>query len=183
MTVIVAHIVVVVILALIALKLSIRVLTGYEMGVLFRPDRMPKVRWRTITMPIQWQGIITRENVSVDIRESLDVRTVDWGVEVTGVELKGLQLADSMKNVMAHPLALQLRNLQSLIEIGVDKNTTVFFPPCAPNNDKGSSHDQQHRCLRNRPAAGAPVESGTAAPHGCLLEGGELPVGRAALSL
>jgi hypothetical protein len=29
---------------------------------------------------------------------------------------------------MAHPLTLQLRNLQSLVEIGVDKNTTVVFP-------------------------------------------------------
>jgi hypothetical protein len=30
--------------------------------------------------------------------------------------------------MMAHPLALQLRNLQSLVEIGVDKNTKVVFP-------------------------------------------------------
>jgi hypothetical protein len=30
--------------------------------------------------------------------------------------------------MMAHPLALQLRNLQSPVEIGVDKNTTVVFP-------------------------------------------------------
>jgi hypothetical protein len=30
--------------------------------------------------------------------------------------------------MMAHPLALQLRNLQSLVELGVDKNTTVVFP-------------------------------------------------------
>ncbi len=30
--------------------------------------------------------------------------------------------------MMAHPLALQLRNLPSLVEIGVDKNTTVVFP-------------------------------------------------------
>jgi hypothetical protein len=30
--------------------------------------------------------------------------------------------------MMAHPLALQLRNLQSLVEIGVDRNTTVVFP-------------------------------------------------------
>ena len=30
--------------------------------------------------------------------------------------------------MMAHPLALQLRNLQTLMEIGVDKNTTVVFP-------------------------------------------------------
>jgi len=91
------------------------------------------------------------------------VTTVDWGVEVTLVELKDIQLPDSMKRamarqaeaerekrakiinaegeamaadalgaasdvMMAHPLALQLRNLQSLVEIGVDKNTTVVFP-------------------------------------------------------
>jgi len=30
--------------------------------------------------------------------------------------------------MMAHPPALQLRNLQSLVEIGVDQNTTVVFP-------------------------------------------------------
>jgi hypothetical protein len=30
--------------------------------------------------------------------------------------------------MMAHPLALQLRNLQTLVEIGVDTNTTVVFP-------------------------------------------------------
>jgi hypothetical protein len=30
--------------------------------------------------------------------------------------------------MMAHPLALQLRTLQSLVEIGADKNTTVVFP-------------------------------------------------------
>jgi hypothetical protein len=91
------------------------------------------------------------------------VNTVEWGVEVTLVELKDIQLPDSMKRamakqaeaerekrakiinaegeslaaaalgdasdtMMAHPLALQLRNLQSLVEIGVDKNTTVVFP-------------------------------------------------------
>jgi len=177
------------------------------------------VSLRIITMPIQSQGIITRDNVSVDvsavayfrvvdavksvvaienvraaidqiaqttlrkvvgqhtldetlsetdrinldIREILDVTTVAWGVEVTLVELKDIQLPESMKRamarqaeaerekrakiinaegeslaaaalgdasdtMMAHPLALQLRNLQSLVEIGVDKNTTVVFP-------------------------------------------------------
>jgi hypothetical protein len=30
--------------------------------------------------------------------------------------------------MMAHPLALQLRNLQTLVEISVDKNSTVVFP-------------------------------------------------------
>ena len=30
--------------------------------------------------------------------------------------------------MMAHPLALQLRNLQTLVDISVDKNSTVIFP-------------------------------------------------------
>jgi SPFH domain/Band 7 family protein len=103
------------------------------------------------------------DRINVDIREILDVTTTEWGVEVTLVELKDIQLPDSMKRamarqaeaerekrakiinaegeslaaaalgdasdtMMAHPLALQLRNLQSLVEIGVDKNTTVVFP-------------------------------------------------------
>jgi regulator of protease activity HflC (stomatin/prohibitin superfamily) len=103
------------------------------------------------------------DRINVDIREILDVQTADWGVLVTLVELKDIQLPDTMKRAMArqaeaerekrakiiaaegeslaatalgqasdimmeHPLALQLRNLQTLIEIGVDKNTTVVFP-------------------------------------------------------
>jgi regulator of protease activity HflC (stomatin/prohibitin superfamily) len=225
------------VLILLALALSVRIVTQYEKGVLFRLGRVKtvkepglaviipavdvlrKVSLRVITMPIQSQGIITRDNVSVDvsavayyrvidavksvvaienvaaaigqiaqttlrkvvgrhtldetlsetdvinvnIREILDVATVEWGVEVTLVELKDIQLPDSMKRamarqaeaerekrakiiaaegeslaaaalgeasdtMMAHPLALQLRNLQSLVEIGVDKNTTVVFP-------------------------------------------------------
>ena len=94
--------------------------------------------------------------------------TLEWGVEVTLIELKDIQLPDSMKRamarqaeaerekrakiiaaegesmaaaalgdasdtMMAHPLALQLRNLQTLVELGVDKNTTVVFPTPAAN--------------------------------------------------
>jgi regulator of protease activity HflC (stomatin/prohibitin superfamily) len=182
-------------------------------------DVLRRVSLRIVTMPIQSQGIITRDNVSVDvsavayyrvvdatksvlaienvaaainqiaqtslrkvvgqytldetlaetdrinvsIRQNLDVQTEDWGVVVTLVELKDIQLPESMKRamarqaeaererrakiiaaegeslaadqlgaasdiMMAHPLALQLRNLQSLVEIGIDKNTTVVFP-------------------------------------------------------
>ncbi len=230
-------IVIAAILALILLGLSVRIVKQYERGVVFRLGRvigsrepglrllipvvdvLHRVSLRIVTMPIQSQGIITRDNVSVDvsavayfrvvdavksvvaienvnaaisqiaqttlrkvvgqhtldetlsetdrinvdIREILDVTTTDWGVEVTLVELKDIQLPDSMKRamarqaeaerekrakiinaegeslaaaalgdasdtMMAHPLALQLRNLQSLVEIGVDKNTTVVFP-------------------------------------------------------
>jgi regulator of protease activity HflC (stomatin/prohibitin superfamily) len=230
-------IVILAVLCLLGLVMSIKIVKQYEEGVLFRfgrvlgarkpgfrmiipfADVLHRVSLRIITQPIQSQGIITRDNVSVDvsavayyrivdaiksvvaienvhaaidqiaqttlrkvvgrhtldetlsetdrinldIRQILDVTTVDWGVEVTLVELKDIQLPDSMKRamakqaeaerekrakiinaegeslaaaalgdasdtMMAHPLALQLRNLQSLVEIGVDKNTTVVFP-------------------------------------------------------
>jgi hypothetical protein len=103
------------------------------------------------------------DRLNVSIRQSLDTATTDWGVDVTLVELKDIQLPDSMKRamarqaeaerekrakiiaaegealaadelgnasdiMMAHPAALQLRNPQSLVEIGVDRNTTVVFP-------------------------------------------------------
>ena len=230
-------IVVVAVLVIVVIAMAIKVVKQFEQGVLFRfgrlvgprapglrfiipfVDVLHRVSLRIVTMPIQSQGIITRDNVSVDvsavayfrvvdavksviaienvhdainqiaqttlrkvvgqhtldetlsetdrinldIREILDVATVEWGVEVTLVELKDIQLPDSMKRAMArqaeaerekrakiinaqgeslaaaalgeasdimmdHPLALQLRNLQSLVEIGVDKNTTVVFP-------------------------------------------------------
>jgi regulator of protease activity HflC (stomatin/prohibitin superfamily) len=229
--------VIVVIVVLLGLAMALKIVKQYEQGVLFRFGRLAgsrnpglrliipfvdvlhRVSLRIVTMPIQSQGIITRDNVSVDvsavayfrvtdavksvvaienvrvaidqiaqttlrkvvgqhtldqtlsetdqinldIRKILDVTTVEWGVEVTLVELKDIQLPDTMKRamarqaeaerekrakiinaegeslaaaalgeasdiMMAHPLALQLRNLQSLVEIGVDKNTTVVFP-------------------------------------------------------
>ncbi len=235
-TVAVVGIVVFAVLA-IGVVLSVRIVKQYEYGVLFRLGRvigerepgfrmiipivdvMHRVSLRIVTMPIQSQGIITQDNVSVDvsavayfkvvdavksvvaienvysaidqiaqttlrkvvgqhtldqtlsetdkinldIRAILDVTTIDWGIEVTLVELKDIQLPESMKRamarqaeaerekrakiinaegeslaaaalgeasdtMMAHPLALQLRNLQTLVELGVDKNTTVVFP-------------------------------------------------------
>lgn len=224
--------------ALIGLTASVRILKQYERGVLLRlgkvtggargpglifiiplVDRLHRVSLRIVTMPIQSQGIITRDNVSVDvsavayyrvddpirsvvaienvaaainqiaqttlravvgrhsldetlaetetlngnIREILDVQTEDWGVKVTVVELKDIQLPETMKRamarqaeaerekrakiiaaegealaagelghasdvMMAHPLALQLRNLQTMVDIGVDKNSTIVFP-------------------------------------------------------
>src|ERR1700677_1707853 len=237
MSAVIVVVIVVVIVLLVLAAASVRVVKQYERGVLFRLGRalgalqpglrliiplvdvLHRVSLRIVTLPIQSQGIITQDNVTVDvsavayfrvvdavkavvaienvseaidqiaqttlrkvvgqhtldqilsetdkinldIRKILDVSTVEWGVEVTLVELKDIQLPDSLKRalakqaeaerekrakiinaqgeslaaaalgeasdiMMAHPLALQLRNLQTLIEIGVDKNTTVVFP-------------------------------------------------------
>src|SRR6478672_5949280 len=184
MTIAIIVLIIVVILALIVLAMAIRVVKQYERGVMFRfgrlirtrepglrviipfVDVMHRVSLRIVTQPIQSQGIITldtTDRINGDIRQILDVTTVDWGVEVTLVELKDIQLPESMKRamakqaeaerekrakiiaaegealaagelasasdiMMAHPLALQLRNLQTLIEISVEKNSTIVFP-------------------------------------------------------
>jgi regulator of protease activity HflC (stomatin/prohibitin superfamily) len=49
-------------------------------------------------------------------------------IAAEGEQLAADQLGAASDVMMAHPLALQLRNLQTLVEIGVDRNTTVVFP-------------------------------------------------------
>jgi hypothetical protein len=49
-------------------------------------------------------------------------------IAAEGEALAADALGTAADIMMAHPLALQLRNLQSLVEIGVDRNTTVVFP-------------------------------------------------------
>jgi regulator of protease activity HflC (stomatin/prohibitin superfamily) len=262
-------IVVLLLVALATAALSVRILKQYERGVQFRlgkvihgargpglitiiplVDRLHRVSLRIVTMPIQSQGIITRDNVSVDvsavayyrvkdvvrsvvaienvsaainqiaqttlravvgrhtldetlsetdtinsnIREILDVQTEEWGVEVTVVELKDIQLPDSMKRAMArqaeaerekrakiiaaegealaagelaaasdvmiaHPLALQLRNLQTLAEIAVDRNSTVVFPAplMSTIQELGAFLNRETTAAGEATAAAAPV--------------------------
>jgi regulator of protease activity HflC (stomatin/prohibitin superfamily) len=49
-------------------------------------------------------------------------------INAEGESLAAAALGDASDVMMKHPLALQLRNLQTLVELGVDKNTTVVFP-------------------------------------------------------
>jgi hypothetical protein len=49
-------------------------------------------------------------------------------IAAQGEALAAGELGHASDVMMAHPLALQLRNLQTLIEIAVDKNSTVVFP-------------------------------------------------------
>jgi len=69
-------------------------------------------------------------------------------------------LGEASDTMMAHPLALQLRNLQSLVEIGVDKNTTVVFPaPLITTIAELGSF-----LAREQAAAATPPPSSTATP-------------------
>jgi hypothetical protein len=49
-------------------------------------------------------------------------------IAAQGEALAAGELARASDVMMAHPLALQLRNLQTLVEVAVDKNSTVVFP-------------------------------------------------------
>jgi hypothetical protein len=49
-------------------------------------------------------------------------------INAEGEHLAASRLGEASDIMMAHPIALQLRNLQTLVELGVDKNTTVVFP-------------------------------------------------------
>ncbi|MGZ6672065.1 MAG: slipin family protein, partial [Solirubrobacteraceae bacterium] len=49
-------------------------------------------------------------------------------IAAEGEALAAGELANASDIMMAHPLALQLRNLQTLIEISVEKNSTIVFP-------------------------------------------------------
>lgn len=67
---------------------------------------------------------------------------------------------------MAHPLALQLRNLQSLVEIGVDRNTTVVFraPLMSTIAELGSFLAREGAAATAAPVAPtAPAEAGPVA--------------------
>ncbi len=49
-------------------------------------------------------------------------------IAVHGEALAACELAQALDAMMAHPLALGLRNLQTRVELPVDKNSTVVFP-------------------------------------------------------
>src|SRR5690349_25092641 len=100
-------IIVVVVLALLAASLAVRVVKQYEQGVLFRlgkvigtrpagltliipfVDVLHRVSLRIVTMPIQSQGIITRDNVSVDVSAVAYFRVVDPVKSVVAIESVG----------------------------------------------------------------------------------------------
>jgi len=104
-----------------------------------------------------------REEVNHDLQHIIDEQTDPWGVKVSIVEIKDVELPEVMKRAMARqaeaerekrakiihaegeyqaaqqlleaarliavePSALQLRYLQTLTEISVEKNSTIIFP-------------------------------------------------------
>ena len=104
-----------------------------------------------------------RDKINLQLQQVIDQQTEPWGIKVSVVEVKDVELPQSMQRAMArqaeaerekrakiihaegefqasqqlamaaevinqNPVTIQLRYLQTLTEIGVEKNTTVVFP-------------------------------------------------------
>ncbi len=119
---------------------------------------------RNIVGKFQLDEILSeREKINAEIAKVLDTHTESWGVVVSVVEIKDIELPEGMQRAMAkqaeaerekrakiiaaegeflasqkladtadimaaHPIALQLRNLQTMAEISIEKNSTIIFP-------------------------------------------------------
>jgi hypothetical protein len=73
--------------------------------------------------------------------------------------------------MMAHPLALQLRNLQTMVEIGVDKNSTIMFPAplMSTIGELGSFLNREAAAARPEPPVAEPLTE--AHSNGELVKG------------
>jgi regulator of protease activity HflC (stomatin/prohibitin superfamily) len=109
------------------------------------------------------QLLAERERLNEDLQTIIDEQTGPWGIKVSTVEIKDVEIPEAMQRAMARqaeaererrakvinaegefqaaeklagaaailgrePSALQLRYLQTLLEIGADQNSTVVFP-------------------------------------------------------
>ena len=127
-------------------------------------DQIAQTTLRNIVGRFQLDEILSeRDAINKEIRIVLDTYTEQWGVVVSIVEIKDIELPENMQRAMAkqaeaerekrakviaaegellaseklaqtadvmaaHPIALQLRNLQTMAEISVEKNSTIIFP-------------------------------------------------------
>jgi regulator of protease activity HflC (stomatin/prohibitin superfamily) len=109
------------------------------------------------------QLLSERERLNEELQTIIDESTEPWGVKVTAVEIKDVEIPEQMQRAMArqaeaererrakiinsegefqaaqkltdaadiistNPASLQLRYLQTLLEIGSNQNTTIVFP-------------------------------------------------------
>ena len=131
---------------------------------LYATLQLAQTTLRSVLGEVELDELLSRrEALNSRLQTILDQHTDPWGIKVSLVELKAVdlppdmqramarqaeaerekrakiihaegeflasaQLAQAAKVIAAEPIALQLRYLQTLTEIGVEKNTTVVFP-------------------------------------------------------
>jgi regulator of protease activity HflC (stomatin/prohibitin superfamily) len=131
---------------------------------LYATSQLAQTTLRSVLGEVELDQLLSqRETLNVRLQSILDQHTAPWGVKVTMVEVKQVDLAESMIRAIARqaeaererrakiinaegeysaaeklamaaeviqkqPVAIQLRYLQTLIDIGTEKNTTIVFP-------------------------------------------------------
>lgn len=131
---------------------------------LYATSQLAQTTLRSVLGEVELDQLLSqRESLNMRLQTILDQHTSPWGVKVTMVEVKQVDIAEQMIRAIAkqaeaererrakiihaegeytaaeklamaaevlqkQPAALQLRYLQTLAEIGVEKNTTVVFP-------------------------------------------------------
>lgn len=133
-------------------------------NVISAVDQIAQTTVRNIAGQFTLDEVLSKtDSLNEKIKVVIDTQTEAWGVVVSIVEIKDIQLPESMQRAMAkeaeaerekrakviaaegeflsvdklgqaadvimkHPIALQLRTLQVLTEIAVEKNSTIVFP-------------------------------------------------------
>src|SRR5947208_5261271 len=130
----------------------------------YQTSQFAQTTLRSVLGEVELDGLLThRDALNARVQSILDQHTEPWGVKVVNVEVKQVDLPESMLRAMAkqaeaerekraklihaegefaasqrladaakvlatEPMTIQLRYLQTLTEIGVEKNTTIVFP-------------------------------------------------------
>lgn len=130
----------------------------------YQTSQFAQTTLRSVLGEVELDGLLShRDALNQRIQTIIDQRTEPWGVKVVSVEVKQVDLPESMLRAMAkqaeaerekrskiinaegefaaaqrlveaatllsqQPLTMQLRYLQTLTDIGTEKNTTVVFP-------------------------------------------------------
>jgi len=131
---------------------------------LYATSQLAQTTLRSVLGEVELDELLSqREKLNLRLQSVLDQHTGPWGVKVTMVEIKQVDLPEQMIRAIARqaeaererrakiihaegeytaaekltmaaemiqrqPVALQLRYLQTLVEIGTERNTTVVFP-------------------------------------------------------
>lgn len=131
---------------------------------MYTTSQLAQTTLRSVLGEVELDELLSqREKLNLQLQSTLDTDTEPWGVKVTKVEVKQVDLPEQMIRAIAkqaeaererrakiihaegeymaaeklamaaeviqkQPVAIQLRYLQTLVEIGAEKNTTVVFP-------------------------------------------------------
>jgi regulator of protease activity HflC (stomatin/prohibitin superfamily) len=131
---------------------------------LFATSQFAQTTLRSVLGQVDLDDLLSqRDKINRQLQEIIDRHTEPWGVKVTAVEVKQVDLPEEMRRAMAkqaeaererrskiiaaegefqaadklsqaaamigrHPVAIQLRFLQTLIEVGAEHNSTTIFP-------------------------------------------------------